>query len=489
MLDMTPHPPNRLMLTWPDEILDLRDTLLEVKRDAPVYVVGGAVRDALLRRPVKDLDLATGGNAIKLGRRIANHLQGDFYVLDAERGVARVLLEALTIDIAHFRGDDLLADLQGRDFAINAMAVDFFGDLSLLIDPLDGEQDAFRKWIQRCTPTSIADDPIRALRAVRQSVQHGFRIEPKTQRDVRAQAAALSSASPERVRDEFFAMLALKRPTQALRVADALGLLDEIVPQVVALKGVSLPEPMRFDGWKHAIETVDQLHRILTTISYRRTDSTAASFAMGMLAMQFDQFRADLNTHINHTWPDHRSHWALLLFGALLNTTGYVTDGNPVEEAVAIAETTSGNLHLSNGEVKRLTAMLQHRVAAHRLDVSDKLALHRYWYPLHESGIDALVLALAHYLASYGNELIQDDWLAVVERALVLLEAYFLHHEEIVRPPTLINGKELMDVLQLEQGPVVGELLTRIREAQVLGEVTNRDEALAVARSALPDMP
>lgn len=486
MLDAMPRHPQQAALRWPDVILDVQRAALDLDLDVPIYVVGGAVRDALLQRPIKDLDLATPGNAVRSGRRIANRLGGDFFVMDAERGVARILVDALTVDIAQFRGETLVQDLLGRDFTINAMAVDFLSDMTLLIDPLGGEQDALRKLLRRCTETSIADDPIRALRAVRQSVQQGMRIDAATQGDIRNQAEALFSSSPERVRDEFFAMLNLNRPAMALRVADALGLLVQILPEAHDLKGLALPAPHSFDGWKHALETVTALNHILTTISYRRTDSTAASFAMGILAMQLDQFRTELNEHIDQSWADMRTHRSLMLCAALLYGLGYVKDTQaPVPPAVDGAAKLANDLHLSNPEKKRLTGMIRSYEHAQALDTTQVLALHRYWYILGTNGVDSLLLALAQYLATHGTELAQDKWLRVVERAVVLLEAYFRKGDTLVHPPGFVDGKTLIELLGLEPGPLVGELLTTIREAQVMGEVTDRASAVAVAQRVL----
>ena len=142
MAELTPHEPYR-PLVWPDVVYDLQDMVADAPQ--PVYIVGGAVRDALLHRPVTDIDLAAASGGIALARRLANALHGDFFVLDAERDVGRTLVDTpqgrLIIDVARFRGEDLLADLSDSDFTINEMAVDLKGDLRLLIDPLCGEQD------------------------------------------------------------------------------------------------------------------------------------------------------------------------------------------------------------------------------------------------------------------------------------------------------------------------------------------------------------
>lgn len=473
MSDLTPRKPKNRQLLWPDSILDMQERLLDIAIDAPLYIVGGAVRDAFLSRPVKDLDLATSGDAIKIARQITNALNGDIYVMDTERGVARVLLNTadgrLTIDVAAFRGDDLLADLQGRDFTLNAMAVDLWGDLQMLIDPLDGETDAAQRHLRRCLPNSIADDPIRALRAVRQSVELKCRIEKETQADIRAHAHALMNTSPERVRDEFFKLLALDRPAAGLKVADALGLLEAILPHINSRK--AKPEL-----WKMSIDTCERLTGIFNTLSYRRNDDTAASFEYGMLAIQLDRFRAQLNAHLMTEWPNERPHTALMALGALLHN---------LENAPQIAGEIADALKLSSPEKKRLVGMLKHYRAAQSLEFKSALAQHRYWYPLAEIGVDALLLGLANTLATYGIELEQDEWLIYVERALASFYAYFVEQEIVVNPPLFLNGDDLMMELDLAGGKIIGELLTVLREGQATGEITSREAALAAAKRYL----
>ena len=237
MNDLTPRVPYRPLI-WPDLVLDLQDLFLD--SDQSIYIVGGAVRDALLHRPLTDLDLTTPDNGVQLARRIANALNGDFFVLDADRDVGRALIAMpagrFVIDVARFRGDDLYSDLLDRDFTLNAMAVDLRGAIDQIIDPLNGELDTKNQLIRRCTPSALMDDPLRALRAVRQSVQLGMRIEPDTLADVRAAVAGFANISAERIRDEFIKLLALPKARMALRVAGALGLLVQILPEADLLE-------------------------------------------------------------------------------------------------------------------------------------------------------------------------------------------------------------------------------------------------------------
>ncbi len=486
--DLTPHLPANRPLWWSDAVLNLQETLLDLETP-PVYIVGGAVRDAYLHRPIKDVDLATPGDAIKLARQLANHLKGDIFVMDKERDVARVFLETpegrLTIDVAHFRGDDLLADLLGRDFTMNALATDLRGYLDLFIDPLNAESDIEKNILRRCTPSSVADDPIRALRGIRQSVQLGLRIEPETLKDIRAHAHRLMDTSPERVRDELFNLLLLDKPAAALRIADTVGLLPHIFPELVPLHGLAQSKPHIADAWQHTLLVVEKLQHIIIAISPRRTDATAAVFDLGMLIIQLDRFRWQLNTHLDEKGANERIHRALLLLAALLHnagkgvlspdSTGYIA------ESVGIAETRADALRLSNPEKKRLLTAIAHYRRVLDTPEFTVLEKHRFWYTLGVAGIDVCLLAVADYLGTVYTEIDQQIWLKLVDRVRDLLSVWYEQHDTIVKPPTLVNGNDLMTHFNLAAGPIIGTLLDAIREAQVVGEVATADDAYALA--------
>jgi poly(A) polymerase len=472
MNDLTPREPKR-PIRWPDAILDLADTLADSA--LPIYAVGGAVRDAYFGLPLHDLDLAIESGATPLARRIANTLGGDVYVMDADRDVARVTAQTphgrLSIDVAAFRGPDLLTDLVERDFTLNAMAVDLRHS-NLLIDPLNGETDLIGKLIRRCSERSIASDPIRALRAVRQSVQLNAHIEKQTMLDIRANAGRLYETSPERVRDEFMKLLGGPRPHAALRIAHILGLLAPIMPDVTALP------PDQID---HTLRIIENVHEIYNVISPRRNDNTAAAFGLGALVVALDAYRRRLQEHLGYEWPNERPHRALLNVAGLLNAVM-----PNVQHVGSYIDSITEHVRLSNPERSRLLGILKADprpiIAPEPLDA---LMQHRFWHSAGLAGIDLIILTLARYLADNRLNIDQNDWVRVLERARVLLDAYFGRHGEIVAPASVIDGNRLMKALDLKPGPVIRELLDLIREGQVTGEVTDEESAFALARSHL----
>lgn len=487
MMDIAPREPYRPLI-WPDIIVDIQEFLASSTDE--IYIVGGAVRDALLHRPLHDIDIATSGQAIRLARQIANHFDGDFFALDSERDVGRVLLNLpegrLVLDIARYRGTTLSEDLVDRDFTLNAMAVDIKGSLEHLVDPLHGETDIKDHLLRRCSPTSLANDPIRALRAVRQSCQLSVRIEPQTLKDIKVAVDQLSASSPERIRDELFKLLSLQRPVAAVRIADSLGLLEKVIPEVAPLHNLVEPASYRTDSWHHTLGILENLALILNVISYTRTDQTAASFGLGMLAIQLDRFRIQLITHIGTVWPNDRTHQALLMLSALLYNSGKVQGHeNHEPRSAGFAGVRSDALRLSVAEKSRVITVVRNQHLVATMPDTDPLSIYQFWRKLGESGVDVCLLTLADYLATHGAYLNQKEWLIFVDRVRILLDAWYNKRELLISPPVLVDGNVLMDTFQLKPGPVLGELLEQIRMAQVNGDVTSTETALSFADAYL----
>lgn len=194
--------------TWPFD-------LDELPTDA--CLVGGAVRDALLdRRSVHlDLDFIVPNRAIEIARAVSVCHAAGFVVLDAAREIARVVFPSATVDFALREGCSLEADLQRRDFTVNAIAYD--PRTARFIDPLDGRADLERKHLRMISAENLQDDPLRLLRAYRQAAQLGFEIDGETRAAIRELAPELSRVAAERVYAELGYLLAGSEASEGTR--------------------------------------------------------------------------------------------------------------------------------------------------------------------------------------------------------------------------------------------------------------------------------
>lgn len=188
------------------------------------YLVGGAVRDALLKRESEYLDLDfVLVDAVNIARKMASHYKAGFVLLDADRQIARVVFKQATVDFAQQQGETLEEDLKRRDFTVNAIAYNPY--TQEIVDPLQGYKDLQNRVMRMVSKVNLQDDPLRLLRAYRQAAQLGFAIAPETQSTIRTLAPLLSKVAPERVRVELNYLLNSPSGTPWLKTAWEDGLI------------------------------------------------------------------------------------------------------------------------------------------------------------------------------------------------------------------------------------------------------------------------
>jgi putative nucleotidyltransferase with HDIG domain len=480
--------------------------------DLPIYLVGGAVRDALLGRTSFDLDFVTPGNALKIARKLADELGGAYFALDPQRNVARIILkpneigqkeltQTAKIDISKYQGQDLQADLRGRDFTINAMAVEV-QRLESVVDPLNGAEDLIKKRLRACSAGSFTADPVRILRAVRFSADLKLRILPETLDLIREAAPLLPRVSAERLRDELFRILVLAHPSSSLRLLDMLGALEPVLPEVCLLKDVRQGSPHVMDAWEHTLDILNRMEGLLEVLSAQYNPDKAGNLSLGLTVLQLGRYRQQLAAHLDSALNPDRPHRGLIFLAGLYHDVGKrVTQSIDEEGAIRfinhgqvgsqLAEKRGQALKLSNLEVRRLVTIVNHHMRpsllSHHKEAPSRKAVYRFFRDTGVAGVDICLLSLADVLATYGPTLPQERWSRHLEVVRTLLGAWWEDKAEIVLPVALINGDELQKELALAPGPLIGYLLESIREAQVSGEVQDREQALSRARELYQD--
>jgi hypothetical protein len=185
-------------------------------------------------------------------------------------------------------------------------------------------------------------------------------------------------------------------------------------------------------------------------------------------------------------WPNDRIHSALLMLAALLYDTGKAQGSENYEAKSAVfAGVRADALRLSVTEKSRLVTIIRSQNLVLALEDTAPLSIYHFWRKLNEGGVDVCLLTAANYLATNGSYLKQTEWLMLVDRIRILLEAWFEKREQFVSPPSLVDGNLLMTTFQLKPGPILGELLEQIRMEQVVGAVHTQEEALAYADTYL----
>ncbi len=495
----------------PLSLSPLVDKVRAILPDRELYLVGGSVRDVLLGRVSHDLDFVLPADGIRNARRVADKLKADFFPLDEERDTGRVLVTNADgsrdlLDFATYRGDNLDIDLQGRDFTLNAMALDL-RTMSLL-DPLGGAADLHAKRLRACLPTSFADDPVRVLRGVRLAAGFGFKIEPETRKAMRAAAPLLPRVSPERLRDELFRILEGSQPAASIRALDLLGVLPHLLPELVPLKGVEQPAPHVYDVWEHTLRILAALEDVLAALAVGYDPESTRDLFTGLLVLRLGRYRGQFAAHLSNALNADRSPRGLLFFTALYHdvakpSTRTVEEDRRIrflghdELGAQMASTRARHLHLSNDEIERVAVVVKNHMRIHyhtrrmagEKKTPSRRAIYRFFRDGGAAGVDLVLLALADTRATYGETLSQETWAACLDVCRIFLENYWEHPEEIVAPPRLVDGNDMIRELGLQPGPRVGQVLDAIREAQAMGSVSTRGEAIAFGRKWLEENP
>ena len=502
--------PEILFMPIPFSYSPLIDRVRDVLPEQEIYLVGGAVRDILLKRGSPDLDFAVPSKGVSLARRVANTLNADFVVLDDLRDTGRVIVNEsggarIFLDFATYRGSSLEEDLRARDFTMNAIAFNLRDQT--LIDPLNGASDLRNRLIRICSPTSLQDDPVRVLRAVRQAAALGFKIQPETRQAMRNAAPLLPGVSVERLRDELFKILGGPKPDAALRALEMLGILPYLLPELPALKGVPQTTPHIYDVWEHTLKVLGYLESILAALAPGYSADDTKDLFTGLLTLRIGRFREQFAAHFAESLNTDRSVRAALFFAALyhdiekpstksIGENGLIHFYDHEFKGAQTAAKRGEAFNLSNDEIERIHRIILHHMRFHffsgRMEGQQRepsrRAIYRFFRDAGEAGVDLVLLGLADLRGTYGLTLPQEIWTAALDIARILLENYWEKREETVAPPRLVDGNDLMQELSLKPGRTIGQLLESIREGQATGKIATRDEALEFAKQQLKDL-
>ncbi|HXJ84400.1 MAG TPA: HD domain-containing protein [Candidatus Methylomirabilis sp.] len=465
---------------FPDVARRALKRLTELLGSRPGWLVGGALRQALLGEMVRDLDIAVSSDALTLGKTLARELpRASFVPLDEPRGICRVVWE-IQLDIADLRAPGLAADLERRDFTVNALAASLHdlvrrGSASVE-DATGGLEDLAARVIRPCGPGVIGDDPLRALRAVRLAMKPGWHLDPGAEVAIREAAPRVAAVSAERVRDELAAILAAPRAASGLRLLDRLSVLTVLLPESRAMRETSQPEPHRFDVWEHSLRAVDAADELLPHAD-----------ALGLGG-------PEMAVHLGEALGDRLTRRETLKLAALLHDVakpqtktveggrirffGHDTVGADRAADIAL------RWRLSRRASLVVSTLVRHHLRPMHLANAGgvtRRARYRFFRDLGNEARDLVLLSLADAAAVRG-----DSPLAVWEGTGGAILRDLMRsaggEEQAAGAPPLLRGEDVMAAFGLAPGPTVGILLARAREAQALGAVASRAEAIEYLR-------
>jgi tRNA nucleotidyltransferase/poly(A) polymerase len=441
------------------------------------WIVGGTVRDAVLGRALTDLDLAVPGDPGHAAKAIAKRLGATPFRLSEQFGAWRVVTHdhSFTCDIAPLQGDTIEADLAHRDFAANAIAIPLAGGDP--IDPHGGMGDIDSKTL-RVLPGAYESDALRPLRLARLATELGFKPDPETERETLAAAHATTQASPERIFAELRRLVVADRVLDGLALADRLGLIAAVLPELAALHGVEQSHFHHLDVHGHTLEVLREQLRIERdpqVVFGPELGPRVEALLHEPLADELTRAQALRFAALTHdiAKPATRQ----VLPNGRVTFIGHDAVGEEVISGICRRLRTSEKLREFLGAIARHHLVLGFLVHERPLD---RAAVYRYLRTCSPVEVEVTILSCADRLATRGKN--ADRAIEVHLELARELMAAALEWRAAGPPKAPIKGNRLAKELGIEPGPELGALLAELAEARYTGEATTPDEAVALAR-------
>jgi poly(A) polymerase len=441
---------------------EIFDIIARAAGETEVFVVGGYVRDLLLNKPSVDIDVVCVGSGIGLARRIAGQLGPKAGLTVFKNfGTAQMRWKGYEIEFVgarreSYRSDSrkpivedgsLEDDQKRRDFTINALAIALNGEKrGQLIDPFGGLED-LRKKILR-TPhdpdITFSDDPLRIMRAFRFAAQLGFDIEPETFEAVGRNRNRLQIVSAERIADELNKMILAPEPSYGFKLMLHGGVLEQVFPELLALKGVEMREGKGHkDNFYHTLKVLDNLARSSDNLWLR------------WAALLHDIAKPRTKRFDEKTGWTFHGHEEL---GARMVPDIFRRLRLPLNEKMKY--------------VQKLVRLHLRPIALANEEITDS-ALRRLLYEAGDDINDLMLLCRADITSKNYDKVARFlRNFDLVERKLAEVE--MRDHIRNFQPP--VSGERIMAHFGIPPGKIVGEIKDEIKEAILEGRIGNNFE-------------
>ena len=403
------------------------------------FIVGGAVRDIILRKELKDIDVAAKGDAIDIAKKFAQEINGSFVLLDKEFGIARIVKDSQFLDISIMRGDSIYTDLSERDITINAMAIPLAGFqpsvLSLqplnLIDPYNGENDLFNGVIKMVSEGNLIKDPLRILRIHRFAAALKFSIEADTLNAVKRLTPLITSVAVERIAEELRHIIGLDDSYKTIKAMMDNRIFAYIFPEI----------------------GINSLHL------YKNTEEILSNLANSLQLAAYS-----LQPLIEYFEADYRK------ICLKLSTLFHIPD---------TAKQSAIRLKMSRKEVEFIYKMAINRSKIPNIyketnGIVDEIKIIGLLKEFRDDAYPLIILAIAQEpsITAFCKEVISFYGNVFKPRAILL---------------PVITGNDLINVFNLKPSPMLKKILTEVEDMTLYGKITSKEEALNIVEEIFKD--
>ena len=403
----------------PDVVLEISSKL--IKNGYQAFIVGGALRDALLGSEAKDWDVATDATP-----DIIHGLFKEMTLFDLKHGTVTLVYGGEHYEVTTFRGEKgfghtVEEDLAHRDFTFNAMAYDTVQ--KGIIDPFGGRADIGNRVVRAVLDPSdrFEEDPLRMMRAIRFSLELGYSIEPETLLAIAAMAGAIDRVAHERIRDELLRILMARRPSAGFNLLRKTGLLKSILPELLEGYRKRQDNYHKYTIYRHVMESVDAIE---------------PDPILRLSALFHDIAKPRVREKSDGRW----------------RFLGHARASAELTREIMM------RLRFSNDFIARVTNLVAHHMFDYRSQLTDK-ALRRFIRRVGQDNISDLIeLRRADDLAHGRGRDFEKNIDAFKARINSLLK----QSPPLTVSALAVNGHDVMNLLGIEPGPKVGEVLNQL---------------------------
>jgi tRNA nucleotidyltransferase (CCA-adding enzyme) len=465
----------------PKEVMELFGLFLE--KNFEIFLIGGAVRDILLDNPPTECDLATNATP----EEVMDIMKANDPIYENEFGTVMVPMEMekgkQVYEITTYRSEDsytdhrhpdkvrwgksLEEDVKRRDFTINTLAIGGQGKDLKLIDLVGGLKDFEAGMIRAVGDANkrFGEDALRMMRAIRFASKLGFLIEMKTLEALTTQSPLLAKVSKERIRDEFLKVLSSKHPDDGVRLMMSTGLMEYVVPEILEAKNVEQKGHHKLDVLNHMLE------------SLRHCPSSDPLLRLATLLH-------DVGKPASKKWRCSRCGWVMkekdLVAGDGLRCPrcGFETDtreattfyGHEVIGARMVKEI-GERLKLSKKQVEKLVTLVRWHMFAYQPEMTDA-SIRRFIRRVGKGNIGDMMLLRIGDRKGGGSK--TTSWRLQELQKRIGEQLY----EPMEIRDLVINGKDVMKILNIKPGPRIGQVMKKLFEEVIEDTSKNTKEYL-----------
>lgn len=447
------------------------DKVLELLKDydEDIYLVGGAVRDYLLGKTTCDKDILVN-NAESFAKEFARKNNATFITLDSENKIYRVVLRDKInyLDITEPIEGSLEKDLRRRDFTINAIAINL--KTKKIIDINNGQEDIKNRVIRSISEDNLVDDPLRILRAFRFSATLGFEIEQGTLEQIKRHKDLILNPAKERVNYEILKLFQGEYTPQVLLMAS--DIIELLYPVFTDVKKVPKNTHHHLGLYEHSVETVNQIQQIYNTCS------------------------DEVKEHMNKVDFGGFSRLAHLKFAGFFHDIGkfstWTIEGDRHrfikhdDVGSKMAKEILKQNKFSKKQIEYITSMIKNHIYPSQVvsaeNINDKIYM-RYIRKMEDNVIDNIILAQADRLSARGSAITDDIVKDNIDRLNKLLEFYIMIKPKLKPIPKLLTGQEIMEIKNIPQSPILGKIISALKEEQSEGNILTKAEAVEFVKN------